>query len=79
MSVTVFSQAEETRRKEKGGRKEKGRKGGNGRGRSPLQYTLEQDEMSAHRRKPRKERGRNRKKVGKELYFSIQLSTTKAM
>jgi len=37
-------------------KKEKGKAGGRkGQGRSPLQYALEQDEMSTHRRKLRKE------------------------
>jgi len=47
-------------------------KGGRGRGRSLLQYALEQDEISAHRRKPRKERGRGTGgKWGKSCCISL--------
>jgi len=67
--VAGCSQAEEISRKEKGGGEGGGRKG---RGRSPLQYALEKDEISAHRRKPRKGSRRNReKKWGKSCRISL--------
>jgi len=66
--VAGCSQTEEIRRKEKGGG-ESGRK--KGRGRSPLQYALGQDEVSAHRRKPRgrREEGTGRKSGERAVVF----------
>jgi len=58
--VAGCSQAEEKgeRKKEEGGREGERKRRRNGRGRSPLQYTLEQDKIGTHRRKRRKKGGK---------------------